>query len=276
MHDETPIWRVMVRPRWVAALLLALAVSAVFAGLSQWQLERAVQTAAVPTHDTEAAVPLVSVAKPNGPISVEAGGRMVTVDGAFVPGDEQILTGRINHGESGYWVVSHFALGGADASARPVSLAVARGWTSSVGEARRVAKTLAQEPRTPVTLTGRLLPTEAPNVPRQGEDPRTMRAMSVAALYNLWHDVDGADVYEAYVIAVDPPPGLEAIFSPPPVDDVSLNWLNVFYAVEWIVFAGFAVYLWYRLVRDAKEREIDAARINAAEGGVDASRVKIE
>ena len=103
-----------------------------------------------------------------------------------------------------------------------------------------------------------------------------MRAMSVAALYNLWRDVDGADVYEAYVIAADPPPGLEAIFSPPPVDDVSLNWLNVFYAVEWIVFAGFAVYLWYRLVRDAKEREIDAARINAAEGGVDASRVKIE
>jgi surfeit locus 1 family protein len=33
----------------------------------------------------------------------------------------------------------------------------------------------------------------------------------------------------------------------------------VFYAVEWVVFAGFAVFLWYRLVRDAVERERDEA-----------------
>jgi hypothetical protein len=31
--------------------------------------------------------------------------------------------------------------------------------------------------------------------------------------------------------------------------------LNIFYAIEWVVFAGFAVFLWYRLVRDAWERE---------------------
>jgi hypothetical protein len=40
-----------------------------------------------------------------------------------------------------------------------------------------------------------------------------------------------------------------------PTNDVSLNWLNVFYAIEWALFAGFAVYLWYRLVKDAYERE---------------------
>ena len=38
-------------------------------------------------------------------------------------------------------------------------------------------------------------------------------------------------------------------------------WLNIFYALEWIVFAGFAVYFWWRLVRDAleRERELDDA-----------------
>ena len=40
-----------------------------------------------------------------------------------------------------------------------------------------------------------------------------------------------------------------------PTNDVSLNWLNVFYAIEWVLFAGFAVSLWYRLVKDAHERE---------------------
>ncbi|KZX22122.1 hypothetical protein [Rathayibacter tanaceti] len=43
------------------------------------------------------------------------------------------------------------------------------------------------------------------------------------------------------------------------MSDVSLNWLNVFYAIEWVVFAGFALYLWFRLVRDAWEREAEEA-----------------
>jgi hypothetical protein len=50
---------------------------------------------------------------------------------------------------------------------------------------------------------------------------------------------------------------------------VALNWLNVFYAVEWVVFAGFAIFLWYRLVRDAVEREREAAEEAAGAGGAD-------
>ena len=46
---------------------------------------------------------------------------------------------------------------------------------------------------------------------------------------------------------------------------MELNWLNVFYAVEWVVFAGFAVFLWYRLVRDAVERERDEAEAGRAQ-----------
>lgn len=60
--------------------------------------------------------------------------------------------------------------------------------------------------------------------------------------------------------------GLTAIYSPPPIDKATLNWLNVFYAVEWVVFAGFAIFLWFRLVRDAFEREVEEAEEAAAEG----------
>ncbi|MDN5667067.1 MAG: SURF1 family protein, partial [Renibacterium salmoninarum] len=35
----------------------------------------------------------------------------------------------------------------------------------------------------------------------------------------------------------------------------NFNWLNLFYAVEWIVFAGFSVFLWWRLVADDFRRE---------------------
>ena len=36
-----------------------------------------------------------------------------------------------------------------------------------------------------------------------------------------------------------------------------MNWLNIFYAAEWAVFAGFAFYLWYRLAKDAWEKEVE-------------------
>ena len=40
MTNPLSVWRVAVRPRWLAALALALVVAAVFAALGQWQLER--------------------------------------------------------------------------------------------------------------------------------------------------------------------------------------------------------------------------------------------
>ncbi|MBV6545519.1 SURF1 family protein, partial [Ursidibacter maritimus] len=81
----------------------------------------------------------------------------------------------------------------------------------------------------------------------------------------LWTGVDGVDVYAAYVVERGAPAGLVQIDSPPPIAQTELNWLNVFYAVEWIIFAGFAVFLWYRLVRDAKEREDELRGLEAQE-----------
>ena len=37
-----------------------------------------------------------------------------------------------------------------------------------------------------------------------------------------------------------------------------INWLNIFYSIEWAVFAGFAVFLWWRLVADDYRRDQDA------------------
>lgn len=52
-----------------------------------------------------------------------------------------------------------------------------------------------------------------------------------------------------------------------------MNWLNLFYAAEWAVFAGFAFYFWYRLAKDAWEKEVEDLEDAAAEasGGGDAT-----
>ena len=44
-----------------------------------------------------------------------------------------------------------------------------------------------------------------------------------------------------------------------------INWLNVFYGIEWVVFAGFAFFLWYRMVRDDYQRDLDEIAERAAE-----------
>jgi surfeit locus 1 family protein len=98
-----------------------------------------------------------------------------------------------------------------------------------------------------------------------------LNTMAVSALINRWQDMTGHDVYGGYVIAGDPAEvgqvdGLVAIDAPPPVPETTVNWLNIFYAVEWVVFAGFAVFLWYRLVRDTWEREYEEKLLASGAG----------
>jgi surfeit locus 1 family protein len=252
--------RMMTRPRWIAALLLALGIAAAFAVLGQWQLDRAITSGEVVERSTETVQPLTETATPDGPPTQVAEGQLVETSGSFVAGDEQIITGRHNGGDSGYWVVSHFV------TAEGASIAVARGWTADAEEAEVVSERLADEIsiQALMPLTGRFLASEAPDVPAEDADPHTMTTVSTAALINLWANWDDRSVYQGYIVDSVAPDGLAVIDSPEPVVEVPLNWLNIFYALEWALFAGFAVFLWYRLVRDAWERETEEAEIAAA------------
>lgn len=252
--------QMMLRPRWIAALLLALAIAAGFAVLGQWQLARAISSGEVVERSTETVQPLSETVSPDGPPAKVAEGQMVETTGSFVPGDEQIITGRHNGGETGYWVVSHFV------TDEGASIAVARGWTADADRAAAVRDRLATEMSilSLQPLTGRFLSSEAPDLPDEDADPHTMTTVSTAALINLWANWSDQSVYQGYIVDTVAPDGLAVIDSPEPEVEVPLNWLNIFYALEWVLFAGFAVFLWYRLVRDAWEREVEEAEIAAA------------
>jgi surfeit locus 1 family protein len=252
--------RMMVRPQWIAALLLALAIAAGFALLGQWQLDRAISSGEVVERSTETVQPLTDTVSPDGAPPKVAEGQLVETTGSFVPGDEQIISGRHNRGDTGYWVVSHFV------TAEGASIAVARGWTADADEADAIRETLATQMsvQSLQPLTGRFLSSEAPVLPEDGADPHTMTTVSTAALINLWANLSDQSVYQGYIVDSVAPDGLTVIDSPEPEVEVPLNWLNIFYALEWAVFAGFAVFLWYRLVRDAWERETEEAEIAAS------------
>jgi hypothetical protein len=105
-----------------------------------------------------------------------------------------------------------------------------------------------------------------------------MKDLAVAILINYWTDLgDSPRFFEAYLVASNHvPAGLKPIYAPAPIQQKSIDWLNAFYAAEWAVFAGFAVYLWYRLTRDAWEREIEdieAASAQASDHPIDTQKV---
>ncbi|MGN6126386.1 MAG: SURF1 family protein, partial [Humibacter sp.] len=252
--------RTMVRPKWIAALLLALVVAGVFAGLGQWQLERAVQSGHVVERATETAKPLNQVATVNGPPETADEGQLVRTVGTYAPGDYGMLVGRLNNGATGYWVTARFTPTAKDKDGKTAQLAVARGWAPTEQKAKDAIARLSAQPEATVTLVGRLLPSEAPQAPKAGGDPFAMNTMSVAALVNLWHGIGDSDIYSSYLVEHGTPPaGLTAIYSPRPVEQATVDWLNIFYAAEWAIFAGFAIFLWYRVVKDAWEKQREDA-----------------
>lgn len=272
LGDPT-LGRVMRRPQWILALLLALLVAAVFAWLGRWQLDTAISDRAGQTVDTETARPLASVSEPATGVTDEAGGVVVELGGAYAPGDFVVVSPRDNGGETGAWVVGHLVADGTD-SAAGASLAVAVGWAPTAEKAETAIAALDAHPELLAEqrpVTGRLMPTEAAAMPDADADPQSVGTMVPAQVANLWAEVDGP-VYAGYLVLHDgdagadallAAAGLDAIDSMPPEPAERVNWLNVFYAIEWVVFAGFAVFLWYRLARDAWEREHEMQLLEA-------------
>jgi len=227
-----------------------LAIASAFAALGRWQLERSVIANEANSVDTETPVALTTVADPSVPVTSESYARMLEVSGSFDPEGYLILHGRLQNGEAGYWVIGRLI----SDTAAPTSLAVALGWTSTLEEAEVAeADAVTSLDGVEQDLLGRYLP---------GEDPRfddaitgERSALAIGDLVNAWPNYSG-DVYAGYLIVTDPPvTGLESIDAPPPLPEQQVNLLNLFYAVEWAIFAGFAVYLWWRLVKDEIEKE---------------------
>lgn len=244
------MWKVARKPRWIAMLVLCLGVAAGFALLGQWQLERSFDEATVIERDTETVQPIEQLTKPQQATLESEAGHMVSVEGSFVPGDFTTLSGRLQDGETGYWLVGHLVT--TDAA----SLAVAIGWAAQPDDFADIERGIRPDP---VEITGRYLPSEAPT--QSDFEAGEQSALAVSELINQWAEV--GDVYGGYLVVHEAEgldlDALQPIDSPQPSAEVQLNWLNVFYAAEWVIFAGFAIYLWYRLVKDAWQREQEEA-----------------
>ena len=256
------MWKTALKPRWIAGFVFAIAVSGVFVLLSQWQFERSTSPE-VPTNPaTEQVQPLTETLQPGEFFHGTDADQMVSAQGSYDPSKQLLVPGRLHDGKTGYWVVSAFAVNGAPAltgaAASPQTwIPVARGWVAEPGEA-------PAPPSGTLELTGRLLPSEAP-VPGTAPKPGEATAVSVAELINYWEVssypgfvaataevANGVDLSAAAV-----PGDLLALDIGPQPPAQQINWLNLFYSLEWVVFAGFALFIWWRLVKDDYHRDLE-------------------
>lgn len=269
----------MVKPKWLALLGSALLVVVIFVLLGRWQLNAAFEssTTAVDSEAYEEVVPLGDLIEPGGGVTDETVARSISMSGWLVPGDFGIVSNRVQSGETGWWVVGHLAVVDdgltefapqhpeiteeiddlAEASSYP-GLVVAVGWAATEAEALAAAQSLNESTPAvdaatePVAFTGKLEALQEPVLDRDNADPTQVHAMSVGQLINTWQ-APAVSYYSGWALlqeGVALPDGLEQIEVVAIDDSFQLDLLNIFYAIEWAVFAIMAVYIWWRLVRD--------------------------
>ena len=233
-------------------LVLALVIATVFVVLSAWQFGQSTSEHGQPPEHTEEPVALTAVFEPARSISMHEADRVVELSGEFVEDTQVMVADRLQDDVLGYWAAAAFRVEGAPSDE---VIPVVRGWSEDYDDA-------GDPPTGELHLQGRLLPTEAPGPGPRDEPVGVLPSLSVAELINLWNE----DSYSGFVVDFSEQAlgdsGLESVWVGPQPEEDEINWLNLFYGLEWIVFAGFAFYLWWRLVKDAHLKQLEEDRLD--------------
>ena len=129
-----------------------------------------------------------------------------------------------------------------------VSLTVGLGYSEDVSELLMAQSELESSNH---SITGYVEPNEAV---RETDSKEFLGSVSLAQLVNLYspEQVVSFPVYLILSEGIDLP--VERISIDIRAQEIEVNWLTAFYAIEWAFFALVAFYLWWRLVQDERAR----------------------
>ncbi|WP_225824811.1 SURF1 family protein [Streptomyces naphthomycinicus] len=247
------MYRFLLTPRWWGINVFVLLAIPFCVFMGSWQLSRfedRVQDHRVATEQAasgrdEAARPLAAML----PVDKNTSGRRVTASGRY--GKQLLVPGRELDGRRGFYVLTLLRTDSGRA------LPVVRGWLPGTADAAKTPAAPAGE----VTVTGALQASETPGnngVSAQGGLPAGQTAaISSASLVNLVP----YRLYDAWVTLDKGDAGMKAVpASTPDGSGLDLKaFQNLGYTGEWFVFAGFVVFMWFRLFRREVEFQRDAA-----------------
>ena len=247
--------RTALQPRWLALLAVVIVICVGFGWLGSWQLGVARdrgEAKALREAQGQPAVPIDEVLAPQRTFTAAADGRRVTAQGTYDASKQVLVRGRLQpggNGRVGWWVVGALRTSGG------AWLPVVRGWVPDPGDAAADAPT----PSGPVTVQGVLQPDEPP-AQASGPAPGQLTSLDVADLVNRW----GTPIYNGFLVLTSQRPDVPAgaaqpqLVPPPQPQPHGIAWRNAAYAVQWWVFAGFVVVMWWKMVQQAARDEAGA------------------
>ena len=221
------------KPR-LSLIFIYVLFAIIFFRLGIWQLDRAqlMQEIAKPQQEKPVAQ-LLSLAKPNAPLSTDATYRLVTFTGRYIdnlraPNQED------DSGNVSTWIVGVFKVNGSG------KIAVVRG--QETGELPSV--------NGDSTIIGRIMPSQINNKFGEVESDVLPRVDSALLLSQY-----GSDFFDGYVIARSESPenGLKKIPSPKPVIKVAgFYWQHISYVVIWWLMGLLALAMPFLRSRSSK------------------------
>ncbi|MEY2990582.1 MAG: hypothetical protein RLZZ163_1498 [Actinomycetota bacterium] len=235
------LWRTALTPRWLIALVALIAFIALCIFLGRWQWDRTQDILAAERAAASAPSDLVEVLNDDGTWNNADIGRTVILDGTFT-GDELLLPNREYQDQAGTWTITRFELDDQR------SIAIVRGWLPNDEQ----SPPIRQEP---TTIEGVLHPNEAFY---EGANQEQIITVVAPALAEVWN----TELIDGYVMLQKQDPILLAADAPAPVivpptvqvGDVPFPLQNFFYAIQWWVFAAFAIFVYARwLYLDARK-----------------------
>ncbi|MFF4208587.1 SURF1 family protein [Streptomyces sp. NPDC001796] len=244
------MYRFLLTPRWWGINVFVLLAIPFCVFMGSWQLgrfearvhEQRAASEQVTAGRKEAARPLAELL----PVDKSTSGRQATATGRY--GKQLLVPDRELDGKRGFYVLTMLRTDGGKA------LPVVRGWLPGDADPAKAPAPPAGE----VTVTGALQAPESPGsngVSAAGGLPAGQTAdISTATLVNLVP----YDLYEAWITLTKADSGMKAVpATAPQGSGLDLKaFQNLGYTGEWFVFAGFTVFMWFRLLR----REVEYAR----------------
>jgi surfeit locus 1 family protein len=236
MSNKAPtFFRVATRPKWIGALLLSLLVAAIFAALGQWQLDRTFTKDDPKTNSGNSSMALVE--------------KHLMLDTQHV----YIVDGRVQNGITGFWLIANAK------DDKQASTTLALGWAENLETVEHLRTQLmhAIQAQAFLPVSGYPLPSEGPQ-PADAVKSYLLHSVSLAQLINFYSPevaIDSSPDYLALCACEEQTSFGLASSDLKPIqvayrDAEKINWLSAFYFLEWMLFAGFAVFLWWRLVKD--------------------------
>jgi surfeit locus 1 family protein len=233
--------------RLLGVTALALVLVAAMLALGWWQLSRydasqqAASAQARAAAVAAAPVPLTSVLRADQAFPADGVSTKVSVTGRYGSAADQFLVrGHRLAGRVGYWVLTPLRV-------HRSAILVVRGWVPS-----RHAPTPIPTER--VHVTGWLEPPQAAPVGPPTGPARATRVLSDISTAVLVSRVP-YDLYSGYVVLsaqAPPDPLLAKAGLPVPPPSSAAGWRNLAYAGQWLLFAGFVVFMWWRFIREPR------------------------